>query len=85
LSSSPRTAERKSASATDAPKIPFAKRLPGMSDHQLNAYQATANRISRDAEHPKNATAIRSIPMIEAEIRRRADGLGPTPVEDARK
>lgn len=82
-------ADRKRASASktatgvepksgDAPKIAFAKRLPDMSDYQLSAYQASANRISRDPEHPKNASAIRSIPLIEAEIRRRTNELDAT-------
>jgi hypothetical protein len=91
LSTTPRTADRKRASvsddtpSSDAPKLPLAKRLPDMSDYQLSAYQASANRISRDTEHPKNATAIRSIPLIEAEIRRRADGLHAAPAKDAGK
>lgn len=91
MSSSPRKAARKRASASNtssattpaAAKIPFAKRLPDMSDQKLTAYQGAANRISRDAEHPKHATAIRSIPLIEAEIRRRADSLGDAPPRDA--
>ena len=92
MNSSPRKAARKRASAPEtssatttpiAAKIPFAKRLPDMSDQKLTAYQGAANRISRDAEHPKHATAIRSIPLIEAEIRRRADSLGDAPPRDA--
>lgn len=96
MNAPPRIAERKRASASetapavkansgDAPEIAFAKRLPDMSDYQLSAYQASANRISRDREHPKNATAIRSIPLIEAEIRRRANGLGAVPPKDVDK
>jgi hypothetical protein len=96
MKSPPRIAERKRASASetapavepksvDAPKIAFAKRLPAMSDYQLSAYQASANRISRDPEHPKNATAIRSIPLVEAEISRRANGLGAVTAKDADK
>lgn len=96
MKSPPRIAERNRASASetapavdpesfDAPKIAFAKRLPDMSDYQLSAYQASANRISRDPEHPKNATAIRSIPLIEAEISRRANGLGVVTPKDAGK
>lgn len=57
----------------------LSKRLPEMSDYKLTAYQASANRISRDLEHPKNASATRAIPLIEAEIRRRADSLGANP------
>lgn len=81
MSTSPRTTERKRASVTkaasakDAPRQPLSKRLPGMTDKMLNTYQRTANSIVADAEHPKHATATRAVPMIEAEIKRRADGL----------
>jgi len=43
-----------------------------MSDFQLTAHQSSANRISRDPQHPKYASATKAIPLIEAEIRRRA-------------
>lgn len=54
---------------------PLAERLPGMTDYQLRAYQHSADRISRDARHPKHAAATRALPMIEAEIQRRSAEL----------
>jgi hypothetical protein len=81
LSTPPRFSERKRplAPANDdesvsriGKQLPLSKRLPGMSDHQLVAYQASAHRIAGDATHPKHATARRAIPLIEAEISRRA-------------
>jgi hypothetical protein len=57
-------------------KLPsLSQRLPSMTDHQLRAYQSSAERISREPEHPKHATAILAIPKIEAEIRRRTAKL----------
>lgn len=57
-------------------KLPsLSQRLPGMTDFQLRAYQSSADRFSRDPEHPKHASAILAIPKIEAEIRRRATKL----------
>jgi hypothetical protein len=46
-----------------------------MSDIQLVAYQSSANRISGDPEHPKHALALHAVPLIDAEIRKRAEGL----------
>lgn len=54
---------------------PLAKRLPGMSDERLLSLQHAATRIARDAEHPKHATATIALPLIDAEIGRRAAGL----------
>jgi hypothetical protein len=56
-------------------QAPLSERLPDMSDHQLVAYQMSANRISGDPEHPKHSAALRAVPMIDAEIRRRATAL----------
>jgi len=55
----------------------LSERLPGMSDYKLSAYRASAARISRDTSHPKNGAARKAIPMIEAELIRRADALAP--------
>jgi hypothetical protein len=55
----------------------LSERLPGMSDYKLSAYKASAARISRDPAHPKNKAALKAIPMIEAELARRADALAP--------
>lgn len=80
LSIPPRFSERKRAPAavnddTSVSRIgkqaPLSQRLPGMSDHQLVAYQMSAQRISSDPQHPKNADALRAVPLIDAEIRRR--------------
>lgn len=86
MSTPPRTTERKRAPVAELTREPLSKRLPVMSDYQLRAYQASASRIGADPEHPKNASAILAIPKIEAEIRRRADGLhkpAPKPGGDA--
>ena len=83
LSTPPRTSERKRAPLAEATREPLIKRLPGMSDYQLSAYQASAHRISRDPAHPKYASALKAIPQIEAEIRRRADALRPAAVKDS--
>ena len=50
----------------------LSERLPGMSDYKLSAYKASAARIGADPAHPKNGAARRAIPMIEAELQRRA-------------
>lgn len=47
-----------------------------MSDQQLVALQASAQRISRTEGHVKRASAAKALPMIEAEISRRAASLG---------
>lgn len=60
-----------------APKL--SERLPGMSDYQLRAYQSSAARISGDPAHPKHAAAVRAVPQIEEEIRRRAALLDAPP------
>jgi hypothetical protein len=57
----------------DGNRPALAERLPGMSDYQLTAYQSSTARIGSDPQHPKYASARRDIPLIEAEIRRRAD------------
>jgi hypothetical protein len=87
MSTPPRFSERKPAAARNtarasedaapasAKQLPLSQRLPGMSDYQLAAYQSSATRIGRDPEHPKHASARKAIPMIEAEIRQRADAL----------
>lgn len=82
MSTPPHNADRKrvpaaqhdGSSVTD-PKLPLSQRLPTMTDSQLYAHQASAHRISLDVRHPKNATALKAIPKIEAEIGRRAAGL----------
>lgn len=82
MSTPPRVSERKrtpvpandDASVSAIGKAPtLAERLPGMTDFQLRAYQSSADRISRDTRHPRHGAAVRAIPKIEAEIRRRAD------------
>lgn len=55
------------------PKL--SERLPGMTDYQLRAYQSSAGRISREPTHPKHGAAVRAVPQIEEEIRRRAELL----------
>ncbi len=60
-----------------APKL--SERLPGMSDYQLRAYQSSAIRISGDPAHPKHEAAVRAVPQIEEEIRRRAALLAGPP------
>ena len=86
MSNSPRQTDRKRVpTAPDADtsnsineKQPsLSERLPGMSDYKLSAYKASAARISRDTAHPKNRAAHKAIPMIEAELNRRADALIP--------
>jgi len=54
---------------------PLAKRLPDLSDERLVSLQQAATRISLDAEHPKHASATAALPLIDAEIGRRAAGL----------
>lgn len=51
---------------------PLVKRLPIMTDAQLASLRASAVRISADGNHPKQAAALRALPLIEAEIGRRA-------------
>lgn len=81
MSTPPRQAERKRVPAspdadtsssvlTKEPSL--AERLPGMSDYKLSAYKASAARIGADPAHPKNGAARKAIPMIEAELVRRA-------------
>jgi hypothetical protein len=53
---------------------PLAERLPLMSETQLLAQKASAHRLSQDPGHPKHAAALRAVPLIDAEIRRRAGG-----------
>ena len=81
MSNPPRQAERKRVPASpDADTstsvlvkaAPLAERLPGMSDYKLSAYKASAARIGADPAHPKNGAARKAIPMIEAELVRRA-------------
>lgn len=81
MSNPPRQAERKRVPASpDADTstsvlvkaAPLAERLPGMSDYKLSAYKASAARIGADPAHPKNNAARKAIPMIEAELVRRA-------------
>ena len=62
-----------SADARATKHLPLSRRLPDMSDYQLSAYQASARRIGGDPNHIKYASALKAIPMIETEIRRRAD------------
>jgi hypothetical protein len=57
-------------------QAPLSQRLPEMSDHQLVAYQMSAQRISSDPQHSKNADALRAVPLIDAEIRRRKTSPG---------
>lgn len=84
MSTPPRASQPKRSPAPDnhdAAVAPIGKsptlseRLPGMSDFQLRAYQSSADRFSRDPQHPKHAAAILAIPKIEAEIQRRAARL----------
>jgi hypothetical protein len=78
----PSARKRKPAAANDDTSVsrigkhaPLLPRLPEMSDHQLVAYQMSAQRISDDPHHPKNADALRAVPHINAEIRRRTASL----------
>lgn len=83
MSTSPRFSERKPASAplsaqpeetsTTERKQTLAERLYDMSDYQLVTYQASAIRIGKDAAHAKHAFAQRALPLIEAEVGRRAE------------
>lgn len=66
----------------DEKRPPLSERLPGMSDYQLTAYQSSAARIANDPQHPKHASAVRAVPLIEEEIRRRA-GAQPAGKTDA--
>ena len=83
MSTPPRFAERKPsrAPADDKPASPagrtppLSERLLTMTDHMLRAYQSSAQRVSTEPAHPKRAAALRAVPLIEAEIRRRADNL----------
>ena len=61
----------------DAPsrRPPLTKRLRDMSDAQVASLQRTAMRISMDAEHPKQKRAKTALPLIDAEIGRRAASL----------
>ena len=86
MSTPPRQAERKrvpaapsadTSSSVTEKQPSLSERLPGMSDFKLSAYKASAARISRDTAHPKNGAARKAIPMIEAELTRRADALIP--------
>jgi hypothetical protein len=58
-----------------ARRPPLASRLPDMSDERLLSLQQAATRISLDAEHPKRGSATTALPLIDAEIGRRAAGL----------
>lgn len=77
-STPPRPASDNATTAVGkTPKL--SERLPGMTDYQLRAYQSSAARISREPTHPKHGAAVRAVPQIEEEIRRRAALLeGPT-------
>jgi hypothetical protein len=82
MSSLPRMRERAaidpaSNSEADARprRPPLSKRLPDMSDAQLMSLQKAAARISLDAEHPKHTNATNALPLIDAEIGRRAASL----------
>jgi hypothetical protein len=85
LSTPPRFTERKQPSAPAAEEPdpsagrtpPLAERLPDMTDHMLRAYQSSARRVSENPAHPKHGAALRAVPQIEAEIRRRTDALAP--------
>lgn len=46
-----------------------------MTDHMLRAYQASTQRVSTDPAHPKHGAAVRAVPLVEAEIRRRTNAL----------
>lgn len=96
MSSPPRFSERKPASAparpiaepeTIAAKLPpLSDRLPKMSETQLRAYRASAQRVGKDAAHPKCAAALKALPLIDAEIGRRAmrgAALAPNDESDA--
>jgi hypothetical protein len=52
-----------------------------MSDLHLTGLQSAARRISNDAKHPRQQSARKAIPLIEAEIRRRADALDKADME----
>lgn len=79
MSTPPRQADRKRVPAAPASDTsvtekqqPLSERLPGMSDYTLGAYKASAARISREPAHPKNRAALKAIPLINAELARRA-------------
>jgi hypothetical protein len=54
---------------------PLSKRLPAMTDEHLLSLQQAATRISLDPEHSKHGAATSALPLIDAEIGRRAAGL----------
>lgn len=81
MSNSSRTGEPKrvppfrgadTADTVTAKQPSLSERLPGMTDFKLSAYKASAARIGSDPAHPKNNAARKAIPMIEAELQRRA-------------
>jgi hypothetical protein len=49
-----------------------------MTDEHLLSLQRAATRICQDAEHSKHAAATAALPLIDAEIGRRAGALGKT-------
>jgi hypothetical protein len=68
--------ENNDASSSPTTKLaPLSQRLPGMTDRQLVAHQMSAQRISRDPAHPKHAVALHAVPLIDAELRKRAEDL----------
>ena len=54
---------------------PLVKRLPDMTDGRLLSLQRAATRISKDPEHSKHGSALTALPLIDAEIGRRAASL----------
>jgi hypothetical protein len=61
---------------------PLAQRLLGMTDYQLMAHHMAATRIVTEIEHAKHDAALRALPLIEAEVRRRSTPADPRLLEE---
>lgn len=72
---SPSKGEKGEGSTSAAVKIPLSKRLPVMTEYQLQAYHSSAIKISADPAHPKSASAKTALPLIVAEMKRRSSGV----------
>jgi hypothetical protein len=69
--------------AVRARRPPLVQRLPGMTDEHLLKLQRAATRISLDPEHSRQGAAVAALPLIDAEIGRRATGLKGAPAAGA--
>ena len=68
-------AEPDAAEARGIRREPLVNRLPDMTDGRLLSLQRAATRISKDPEHSKHGSALTALPLIDAEIGRRASSL----------